>query len=120
MRLSEKQWQFLQDVSLMIHWIERKGWYVTGGELYRPQEMQELYKKQGKTKTLNSKHTRRLAIDLFLFIDDKITWRAKDYEPLGKFWESIRPENRWGGSWRGKVERGESTFIDAVHFERSG
>jgi len=112
MKLSEKQAQFLQDVALLILWINQKGWYVTGGELHRPQEMQEIYLKQGKTRTGDSKHTRRLAIDLFLFKNNKVTWNPEHYEPLGEFWESIRPENRWGGNFKG--------FVDAVHFERKG
>ena len=120
MKLSEKQGQFLMDVALLVQWVNSQGWYVTGKELLRTKEQQRLYYEQGKTKTMNSQHGKGLAIDLILFIDGKVTWRIEDYKPLGEFWESIRPENRWGGSWRGRVERGESTFIDAVHFERTG
>jgi len=109
-KLSEKQAQFLTDVALLIQWVNSQGWYVTGGELFRTREQQEIYVRQGKSKTYNSKHLKRLAIDLFLFKDGKVTWKLEDYRPLGEFWQSIRPENVWGGNF--------STLKDGVHFER--
>lgn len=111
MRLSEKQAQFMKDVALLVMWADRKGWYVTGGELHRPLKLQGMYLESGKTRTLNSKHTKRLAIDLFLFINGEITWNVEDYRKLGEFWESIRPENKWGGHFK--------NFTDGVHFQRN-
>ena len=99
----------MQDVALLINYVAQKGHYVTGGELHRPQELQEMYVKDGRSQTLDGQHQKRLAIDLFLFIDGKVTWRPEDYKFMGDFWESIRPENRWGGNFAG--------FVDAVHFE---
>lgn len=75
MKLSDKQWEFLKDVCLLIQFAERKGWKLTGGELWR------------------------MAIDFNLFIDGKFKQLTEDHRELGEFWESIRPENRWGGHW---------------------
>ena len=111
MKLSEKQSQFLLDVCLLIQWVHRKGMYCTGGELHRLPETQKILKDQGKSKTTDGKHQKRLAIDLFFFINGKITLNPEDYREAGEFWESLREENRWGGHF--------TNFVDAVHFERA-
>lgn len=108
MTLSDKQWEFLKDVLLLIQFAERKGWKITGGELWRPQEMQDIYVERGMSQTREGQHQKRLAIDLNLFIDDQFKTKTEDHKPLGEFWESIRPENRWGGRWN-----------DGNHYERT-
>jgi len=96
MKLSEKQQIFARNVGLLLNWIySHDNWGVTVGEVWRPQEMQEIYYQQGKTKTLSSKHTQRLAIDLNLFIAGKYVTDPEKYRPLGEFWESLG--GRWGG-----------------------
>lgn len=103
MTLSDHQWEFLKDLALLIQFAERIGYKLTGGNLYRNYE-QNL----DVGGTSNSKHLRRLAIDLNLFIDDEYRQDTDAHEPLGIFWESIRPENRWGGA-----------FEDGNHYERN-
>ena len=71
MTLRQKQSRFLIDVANLIVYAKTQGIELTGGELYRPIEMQKLYLKQGKTKTLSSKHQAKLAIDLNVFIKGK-------------------------------------------------
>jgi hypothetical protein len=109
MTLSDKQWEFLKDVCLLIQFAERKGWKLTGGELWRPQEMQDIYVERGLSQTREGQHLKRLAIDLNLFVDGKFMQKTEDHKELGEFWESIRPENRWGGR-----------FNDGNHYERRG
>lgn len=111
MSLSDKQWEFLKDVAILVQYAERKGWKLTGGELWRPDEVQQLYVKQDKSNTDESYHEKRLAIDLNLFIDGEYRTDSDAYEPLGIFWEQIREENRWGGNF--------STITDGNHFERT-
>jgi hypothetical protein len=111
MSLSDKQWTFLQDVALLIQWAERKGYKLTGGELHRLPETQEFLKNQGASNTNEGYHQKRLAIDLMLFIDGEYQRDTEAYKPLGEFWESLRPENRWGGEF--------STIKDGNHFERT-
>lgn len=109
MGTSDKQWLFLQDVAKLIQHAESIGIKLTGGELYRTKEQQELYIKAGKSKTMKSKHLERLAIDFNFFIDGKLTYAKEDVQPLGDYWESLRPENSWGGNWK--------SFQDTPHFQ---
>ena len=117
MSMVKMQHEFLQDVVKLLQKAYELGFVVTGGELWRPIEMQKLYVKMGRSKTMQSAHLNRLAIDFNFFLDGKLVGR-KEIEPLGKFWESLHPKNRWGGSWRGLIEAGKSSFVDAPHFER--
>ena len=110
MSLSDEQWEFLQDVAKLIQFAVSKGMKLTGGELLRTPEQQELYFSQGKSKTLNSLHLRKLAIDLNLIVGGQLGSRD-DYRPLGQYWESLDPKNRWGGNFKG--------FVDSPHFERN-
>lgn len=111
MQLSEKQALFMDDVAKLIQYARSQGDYFTGGELHRTPEQQQIYYEQGKTKTHDSKHLKRLAIDLFLFKAGVVTWNGNDYKKYGEYWESLRPQNRWGGNFTG--------FVDAVHFEQN-
>ena len=119
MSLGQEQEIFSKHVALLINKAIDLGFGVRLGEVMRPIEMQQLYVKTGRSKTMNSMHIKKLAIDLNLIIDGKLATRAQ-IEPLGKWWESLDPKNRWGGSWRGLVESKKSSFVDAPHFERQG
>ncbi len=55
---------------------------VTGGELARTPEQQAIYVKTGRSKTLNSIHLKRCAIDLNFFKDGKIIWDKDVLPPL--------------------------------------
>jgi len=121
MSLVPEQHAFLQDFAKLVIHANALGYVVTGGELWRPLEMQELYVKTGRSKTLKGQHLVRLAGDLNIFKNGKLCTRD-EIEPLGDYWESLNTKNRWGGSWRGQVEaqqqKGVQPFIDAPHFER--
>ncbi len=106
-----EQWAFLQDVAKLIQKAAELGITLTGGELYRTPEQQEIYLKTGKSKTSKSKHLERKAIDLNFFIDGKLTYDKKAIQPLGDYWESLNPANRWGGNF--------TSFTDVPHFERN-
>ena len=109
--LLRAQLEFAQDTALLIQRVAELGLACKYGEAFRPQELQELWYKLGKTKTLNSRHRDGLAIDLHLFRGDKYLTDWREYEPLGVWWEELRPgEHVWGGRW--------STLRDGVHFER--
>jgi hypothetical protein len=111
------QAEFLLDVAELIQYASALGYTLTAGELWRPQEMQEIYVKTGRSKTLESQHGKRLAVDLNVFKDGVLLGR-EGIKPLGEWWEARNPKNRWGGNWRGLVEQKRSSFIDAPHFER--
>lgn len=117
MSLVSQQDLFLRDVVKLLAEAWRLGFTVTGGELFRTQDQQNIYIAQRKSKTSNSMHLRRLAIDLNLFLEGRLA-TAEEIKPLGQYWEGLNPANRWGGSWRGLVEAGKSDFVDSPHFER--
>jgi len=115
MSLSNEQWLFLKDVAKLIIKAEELGYKLTGGELYRTIDQQKIYMESGKSKTMNSKHLKRLAIDFNFFVKDYsgnwvITWDIDKIEPLGTYWESLNTNNVWGGNF--------NSFKDVPHFER--
>jgi len=141
MSLSDKQWEFLKDIASLVRFAEMSNFKLTGGELWRPDEMQLLYyygytikvnnnelelvKSVQKSKTLDSQHKKRLAEDfnIFLNINDGYLLlnnidlkEAKVYaQPLGDFWEKLNEKNVWGGNY---PEKYKTTFLDVPHFER--
>jgi len=123
MTLRETQSEFIIDVAKLIFWANDNGYKLTGGELYRTKNQQFLYyygfnllfdgflklvKGKRRSKTMSSKHLNRLAIDLNLFINGRLTYNREDYKPLGEYWESLNPKNVWGGR-----------FDDTDHFQRN-
>jgi peptidoglycan L-alanyl-D-glutamate endopeptidase CwlK len=71
---------------------------------YRPQAEQNALYNQGRTEpgnivtwTRNSRHTERIAFDIAILKNGKITWNPADYFIVGKIAEEVGLE--WGGSW---------------------
>lgn len=104
------QADFLQDVALLIQKAREMGFLVTGGELFRTPEQQQIHIKAGRSKTMNSMHLSRRAIDLNFFKDGKLIWDKDAIAPLGKYWESLHPLNSWGGNG--------IKLVDVPHFSR--
>lgn len=117
MSLGQEQETFATQVVMLINQAWELGYAVRLGEVQRPIEMQQIYVKQGRSKTMDSQHIKKLAIDLVLLKDGKVCTH-QEIAPLGKWWQELDAKNRWGGSWRGLVEAGKSSFVDAPHFER--
>ncbi len=118
MGLVIEQSEFALDIVKLIDYAFQQGFTVTLGEAYRTKEQQDIYIKQGKSKTANSMHLKRLALDLNFFKNGELVETNKELYEIGKYWESLDIKNRWGGSWRGLIESGQSTFDDYPHFER--
>lgn len=118
MSLGTEQEIFARHVALLLAKAWELGYAVRLGEVQRPLEMQEIYVKSGRSKTMNSMHIKKCAIDLVLLINGSVCTRAQ-IKPLGDWWEAQSPKNRWGGNWRGLVDAGKSSFVDAPHFERA-
>ncbi len=115
MSMVREQDAFLIHVRQLIQQAHETGFLVTGGELFRTSEQQALHVKNGRSKTMNSQHLKRLAIDLNFFQEQadgnlKLVYDVDILQDLGDFWESLHPANRWGGNWR--------NFKDTPHFER--
>lgn len=71
---------------------------VTFGETFRTPEQAALNDLKGSGIS-NSLHTKRLAIDLNLFINGIYQTASVMYKPLGEKWKSMHPLARWGGDF---------------------
>jgi hypothetical protein len=111
MSLVTEQHEFLRDVCRLILHAHTLGFQVTGGELFRTAEQQAIYVKTGRSKTMNSIHLKRCAIDLNFFKNGKLTYDTAVLKPIGDYWESLHPKNQWGGNWK--------SFKDVPHFQRT-
>jgi len=110
MSLGLEQEAFSRDVAMLLNEAHNLGYNVRLGEAMRTEEQQALYVKTGKSKTMNSQHIKKLAIDLHFTKaggDGSIVYPKE----LGVFWESLSKMNEWGGHWK--------TFVDKPHFQRS-
>ena len=115
MKLSEKQIIFSKNVAILIAYADMIGIDLTFGHAYRDKETQRRLVDKGLSKTMNSKHLNRLAVDFNFFIDGKLTYDFEDVKELGKFWLTLHPLNRWGGDFnKNGVKDG---FVDVPHFE---
>jgi hypothetical protein len=117
MTLGQHQEQFAVHFAALLRKAWDMGYSVRIGEVQRPVEMQELYVKTGRSKTMASEHLNKCAADLVLLQNGRVCSRD-EIKPLGDWWEALDVRNRWGGNWRGLVDQGKSSFVDAPHFER--
>lgn len=106
----DSQARFLLDMCRLVIKATQMGFVVTGGELFRTAEQQEIYVKTGRSRTMNSLHRDRRAIDLNFFWEGKLTYDKKKLAPLGAYWESLNPLNSWGGNG--------VKLVDTPHFSR--
>lgn len=122
MTLSEQQQLFARDVGkLLIFMYTQTNYLCSFGEAYRTPEQAEWYAQRGLG-IKDSLHCQRLAIDLNLFNagykiagQPQLVTEYSSYEQFGKFWESLDPQNRWGGYF---VSKYGGHIVDQDHFER--
>lgn len=115
MSLSKQQRIFTLNISKLITYAYLNGIELTFGEAYRTKEQQAIYVKTGKSKTMNSNHLRRLAVDFNFFINGSLTYDFNAVKKLGDYWETLHPANRWGGDFnKNNIKDG---FVDTPHFE---
>jgi hypothetical protein len=106
MRLGQHQEAFSRDLVKLLTEAYRLGYEVRIGEVQRPVEMQQMYVKQGRSKTMDSMHLKKCAADLHFTKDGKLVYP----EELGRFWEELSRENSAGMFW--------PSFKDDPHFQR--
>lgn len=109
MKLSETQQIFTKNVASLIAYADMIGIGLTFGHAYRDLDTQKRLVKEGKSKTLNSYHLKRLAVDFNFFINGKLVYDKYKLTELGAFWEGLHPKNKWGGNFK--------SFTDTPHFE---
>jgi hypothetical protein len=90
---------FTHNIARLILWAYEQGYELTLSEAYRTPEQAELNAKAGKG-IANSLHTQRLAIDLNLFRGGRWLQFSEQHRPLGDYWKTLHPLNRWGGDFR--------------------
>lgn len=110
MTLSGHQQAFALDVARLIQFADEQGYAVTFGEAYRTEDQQRIYVRKGLSRTMDSYHRKRLAVDLNLFKDGVYLDKAEAHRPLGEYWKSLNERNRWGGDFQG--------LADGNHYER--
>jgi hypothetical protein len=108
MRLSERQRLFSKCFQKLLRFIHDSDWECTIGEVQRTRYQQQRYVDEGKSWTMSSKHLDKCAVDLFLWVEGRITWDHDDYKVLGNYWKTLDPLCVWGGDWRHR---------DSAHFE---
>ena len=131
-KLSEKQRIFTRNVACLIEFsFDVLEIELTFGEAHRTQsqillnyfgyavvrEGNSIALKKSKrlSKTLFSKHADRLAVDFNYFINGRLTYDFHKVQCLGKYWESLHPDNVWGGDFnKNGIKDG---FVDTPHFE---
>ena len=115
MSLRKKQSVFARNISKLILWAFDNGYEITLGEAYRTVDQQLLYyngytldkeesglkvvKTSRKSKTMNSKHLKKLALDINLFKDGKYMTTKEAFKPLADKWKSLHPKNVSGCDW---------------------
>lgn len=124
MSLRKQQSEFAKNIGLLINFACANGFELTFGEVFRTEFQQKYYFEKGLSKTMNSRHLQRMAVDFNIFKDDKMLFSFKgDYmadiltaKPLGDFWESLHVQNIWGADFnRNGVY--DDNFQDPYHFE---
>ena len=110
MTLGQNQEKFTQDLAKLLNYLIENNYTIRMGEVERTQSQQEIYIKQGKSKTANSMHLKRCAVDLHIFKNGEWLQSKQQLQGIGDYWESLDLSNRWGGNFK--------SFIDTPHFER--
>ncbi len=113
--LFDEQWQFFQDLMLLGTQVRAAGWSMSLRGVWRPEELQKIYLKQGVTSTLNSDHLDALAADIYLRTPQGLVLETKEQfnnhwdqvNEFAVFWESLNEDNYWGGRWK---------FFDPYHW----
>ncbi len=109
MSLRNNQSIFTLNISKLIQFCFENDIELTFGECLRTKEQQQIYFDNNKSKTMNSNHLRKLAVDFNFFINGKLTYDKYILEKVGIYWESLHENNRWGGHFK--------SFTDTPHFE---
>jgi len=100
MTLGEKQRLFSLNLALLTIFAYENGYQLTQGDGYRdPRVFGKVGEKKGYGHK-SSAHKQRLAKDYNLFIDGKWQKETARHAPLGHYWKSLHPLNRWGGDFK--------------------
>ena len=107
MTLRQKQSLFARNIAKLIQYAYAEGYEVTFGDAYRDPRVHGKPGEKKSYSSASSNHKLRLAVDLNLFLDGKYLTSTESHRVLGCYWETLHPDNRWGGR-----------FNDGNHYEQ--
>ena len=116
MNLSDQQYAFAKDLIQLLEYIRDNEEIdkFSIGEVWRPLPWQKILYKKGYSKTLQSDHINKMAVDLYFWIDGQFVknkWEnKKKLQEIGEVWKGLSKQNYWGGYYK--------TFCDLPHFGR--
>lgn len=118
--LSQRQAEFTHAFSRLVLKAESLGLKVKVQEWNRDVDTQKRYIADGKSKTMDSRHLDRLAVDLALILPGgRVIAAGEEFRPLGEYWETLG--GRWGGRFGlenlPKAEQDRKLGWDSPHFE---
>lgn len=125
------QWRFTRHIGFLINYAYSEDFTLTFGEAWRNKEVQQFYVNGGRSRTLNSKHLDRLAVDFNFFVrgsheplllnktGDLYIQDLKKVQLLGNYWMSLDGKNLWGGDFNRNYDVLDESFSDAYHFQTS-
>lgn len=116
MSLLEKQQIFSKLLARFLQDLFARGYEVTLGEAWRPQEMADIYASQGRG-SKNSLHIIRLAVDLNIFYQGRFLTTKEELEIPGKLWKAYTTslaQTCWGGDFKTPDANHFSIFHNGV------
>lgn len=108
---------FAFNVAALLSAFQIREYQISFGEAYRTPEQEAIDISKGISKTSNSMHLKRLAIDLNIFKNGVQVTDAKELIEFGNYWRSLNTLNRWGGDWNKNGIATDEKFSDPSHFE---
>lgn len=119
--LGVRQCEFTHALALLIIQAAKENKYVKLQELNRTIQEQKENVRKGTSKTLDSRHLDKLAVDMYIYdmgtkapVED-----LEQYRSLGEYWESLG--GRWGGRFglenMSKNEQNANLGWDPFHYE---
>ncbi|MGW8285739.1 MAG: M15 family metallopeptidase [Candidatus Deferrimicrobiaceae bacterium] len=92
---------------------------LTGG--VRDEHTQRRLMREGKSRTMNSRHRTGHAIDVFAVRDGRADWSIKTalqvHDAFAAAGRALGVSLRWGGDWDGDGAWRDERFLDAFHHE---
>jgi hypothetical protein len=109
---------FSNYLARLVIWInEQPGYRCEIDEVMRPQVLQDIYIKTGKSKKKVSFHSSGCAGDVRIFKDGKYLENTEDYKFAGIYWESLDPFCVWGGRFGDNPATAKIEGWDGGHFQ---
>ena len=97
--LGDAQREFTLDIAKLIMHMYERGYEATCGDFFRDHRVHGPMGVKKSYSAANSRHKQKLAADLNLFLNGKYLRETDDHKEFGAYWESLHPDNRWGGRW---------------------